>query len=204
MSEPDLNKIWNSDRDKARDHYESLSDVEKLAKKKSDNVLNKIYRNILVESVFSLIVVVLLGIAFYEWEKIVFWGYTVFTVIVVAISMRLYLNFSRRMKNVNQKKVVNSLREYVRITGHYIKRVKAYIYYVTPAGYLTGLVFGILSSPGVDSINEILTRIGIGSAVGIPFLALMIWFINKKYIKWLYGRHYDSLKQILENLEREE
>ena len=204
MSELDLNKIWDSDRDKARDHYESLSDVEKLAKKKSDNVLNKIYRNIFIESVFSLIFVVLLGIAFYEWEMLAFWGYTVFVVIVVVFSFRLYLNFARGMKNVNQQKVVNSLREYVRITGHYIKRLKVYIYYVTPSGYLIGLVFGILSNPDIGSISEILTRVGIGSAVGIPFLLFMIWFINKKYIKWLYGRHYDSLKQILDNLEKED
>lgn len=204
MSELDLNKIWDSDRDKARDHYESLSDVEKLAKKKSDNVLNKIYRNILIESVFSFILVVLIGIAFYEWERLVFWGYTVFIVIVIAFSFRLYLNFARGIKNVNQKKVVNSLREYIRITGHYIKRLKVYIYYVTPSGYLIGLGFGILSNPDIGSVSDMLIRLGIGSAVGIPFLALMIWFINKKYIKWLYGRHYDSLKQILENLEREE
>ena len=204
MSELDLNKIWDSDREKARNHYESLSDVEKLAKKKSDNVLNKIYRNILVESIASLILVVLIGIAFYEWERLVFWAYSFFIIIVIAFSLRLYLNFSRGIKNVNQKKVVDSLREYVRITGHYIKRLKVYIYYVTPIGYLIGLVFGTIANPGEDTFVEILIRIGIGSAIGIPILALIIWFFNKKYIKWLYGRHYDSLREILENLEREE
>jgi len=204
MSELDLNKIWDSDRDKARSHYQSLSDVEKLAKKKSDNVLNKIYRNILIESIFSTIVIVLIGIWLYELDKLVFWAYSVFLIIVVAFSFRLYLNFSKGIKSVNQKKVVDSLREYVRITGHYIKRLKVYIYYVTPAGYLIGLVFGAIADPGKDTFAEIITRIGIGSAVGIPFLAVLIWFFNKKYIKWLYGRHYDSLKEILDNLEKEE
>lgn len=203
MSELDLNKIWNSDREKARDHYESLSDVEKLAKQKSDNVLNKIYRNILIESIFSIIIIILIGIWFYEWERLVFWGYSVFILIVLVFSLRLYLNFSKGIKGVNQKKVVDSLREYVRITGHYIKRLKVYIYYVTPAGYLVGLVFGTIANPGDDTFGEILIRTGIGIAIGIPLLALMIWFFNKKYIKWLYGRYYEALKEILRNLEKE-
>lgn len=204
MSELDLNKIWNSDREKARDYYESLSDVEKLAKQKSDNILNKIRRNILVESVASIILVILVGIAFYNWERLVFWGFLVFIVIVTAMSFRLYVNFAHSLRDVNQQNILNSLKEYVRITGHYIKRLKVYIYYVTPIGYMVGLAFGTFADAGSETAEQLLLRIGIGILIGIPILIPMIWFFNKKYIKWLYGRHHEALKQVLENLEKEE
>lgn len=204
MSELDLNKIWNSDRKKARDHYESLSDVEKLARQKSDNILNKIRRNILMESIASVILVILVGIAFYKWEMLVFWGFIVFIIIVMILSFRLYLNFARSLQEVNQQDVLNSLKEYVRITGHYIKRLKVYIYYVTPVGYLVGLTFGTFADAGSDTTEQLLIRIGIGVLIGIPILVPIIWFINKKYIKWLYGKHYEALKKVLDNLQKEE
>lgn len=204
MSELDLNKIWNSDQEKAREHYESLSDVEKLAKQKSDNILNKIRRNILMESIASVIIVILVGMAFYEWERLVFWGFIIFIVIVTILSFRLYLNFTHSLRDVNQRNVLNSLKEYVRITGHYIKRLKIYIYYLTPIGYLVGLTFGTFADPGGDTTEQLLMRIGFGILIGIPILIPIIWFFNKKYIKWLYGRHHEALKRLLENLENNE
>lgn len=204
MKELDINKIWNSDRDNAKSYYESLSDVEKLAKKKSDNILHKINRNMLIESIFTFVIIIIIAVAFYRWERLVFWGFTAFIVPVTLLSFRLYRNFRRDLQQVNQKRVVESLREYVRLTGDYIRRLKVYIYYVTPLGYVVGLVFGTLANTGQDTLQEMLIRIGIGLAVGVPILIFIIWFSNKKYIKWLYGRHHEALRQLLENLEEEE
>lgn len=115
----------------------------------------------------------------------------------------IYRYFRRDLQQVNQKRVIETLREYVRLTGDYIRRLKVYIYNVTPLGYIVGLVFGTLANSGQDTLQEMLIRIGIGLAVGVPILIFIIWFSSKKYIKWLYGRHHEALRQLLENLEEE-
>ncbi|MCF8232770.1 MAG: hypothetical protein K9J27_11330 [Bacteroidales bacterium] len=204
MSELDLNKIWDSDREKARDHYESLTDVEKLAKQKSENILNKIRRTAFVESIISTVVVAAMAVLFYFIDIWVFAVFMVFIIPVFILSYRLYRNYTRNLNDVNQRKVTESISAYVRMTKKYLNKVKFYIYYVLPIGYITGLAVGTLSNPDIEATREIIERLGIGLAIGVPLVGFMIWFFNRKYIKWLYGRHYKALKEVLENLEKEE
>ena len=204
MSEIDLNSLWESDRDKANTHYQSLSDVEKMAKQKSENILNKIRRTAFVESIISTVVVAAMAVLFYFIDIWVFAVFIVFITPVFILSYRLYRNYTRNLNDVNQRKVTESISVYVRLTKKYLNKVKFYIYYVLPIGYITGLAVSTLSNPDIEATREIIERLGIGLAIGIPFVAFMIWFFNKKYIKWLYGRHYKALKQLLEDLHRKE
>ncbi|MCF8308786.1 MAG: hypothetical protein K9I68_07255 [Bacteroidales bacterium] len=204
MSELDLNSIWESDRDKANSHYQSLSDVEKMAKQKSENILNKIRRTAFVESIISTVIVGALAVAFYLKDVWVFAVFMVFIIPVFILSYRFYRNYIRNLYDVNQRKVTESISAYVRLTKNYLRKVKFYNYYVLPLGYITGLAIGALSNPDIEATREIIERVGLGLAIGVPLVAFMIWFFNKKYIKWLYGRHYKALKQLLEDLQRDE
>ena len=204
MSELDLNSIWESDRDKANSHYQSLSDVEKMAKQKSENILNKIRRTAFVESIISTVIVGALAVVFYLKDVWVFAVFMVFIIPVFILSYRFYRNYIRNLYDVNQRKVTESISAYVRLTKNYLRKVKFYNYYVLPLGYITGLAIGALSNPDIEATREIIERVGLGLAIGVPLVAVMIWFFNKKYIKWLYGRHYKALKQLLEDLQRDE
>lgn len=204
MSELDLNSIWNSDRDEANSHYQSLSDVEKMAKQKSENILNKIRRTILVESIISTVIVGAMAVVFYLMDIWVFAVFMVFIIPVSILSYRLYRNYARNLNDVNQLKVTESISAYVRLTKKYLNKVKFYIYYVLPIGYITGLAVGTLSNSDIEATREIIERLGLGLAIGVPLVGFMIWFFNRKYIKWLYGKHYKALKEVLENLEKEE
>jgi hypothetical protein len=205
MKEIDLRNIWKSDRDKAREHYESLKDVEKLAKKQSHSVLTKIHRNIYLETVFSVLLVILFGYGVYTWNSgLPFWIFTLFFGFLIYLSIRIYRRFAYDLRMAHQKGVADALRSYVRIVGKYIWRQKILIYYITPFGYLVGLVVGTTAGDEKQTLVEILQQIGLGALIGLPFLFLAIWFFSRKYIKWIYGRHYESLKNILKCLEQEE
>ncbi len=205
MKDLDLNTIWKRSREKARTHYESLGDVERMARKQSDSILSKIYRNVLIENVFSVLFIVFLTVAVYRWNSgPAFWIFAAFFAGVVYLSFRVCFRFMRDIRRVNQQSVKESLQQYIRILGGYIRRQKILIYYITPIGYVVGLVVGALAGDPNDTLSETLKQIGLGAVVGLPFLFLIMWFFSRKYIQWVYGRPYKNLKETLENFEREE
>ena len=205
MREIDLRNIWNSDRDDARSHYESISDVEKLARRQSKGVLDKIRRNIFIEFVFSIILVIILAIVIYRWDsKVAFWIFAVPFAGIIYFSVYLNVRFFRDLRSVYHKQVVDALKRYVYLVGRYIRRVKIMTWYLTPVGYLIGLTAGTFAGRNQESLMELLVQMGIGAIVGLPLLLGLMWFATSKYIKWIYGKHYDSLKKILNNLEEEE
>ncbi len=205
MSKIDLEHIWDSDREKARRHYDSLDDVEGLAKRQSRSVLNKIHRNIWMETIFSVLLIVVLTYSIYTWDSgLPFWIFSGFFAFIIYLSVRVYLRFARDLHRAHQQGVAEALRRYVRVVGHYIRRQKVLVWYVTPLGYLVGLVVASLAEPKTQTFVEILKQIGLGALIGLPLLVLIIWFFSKKYLKWVYVPHYESLKQILQHLEQEE
>lgn len=205
MKDLDLNTIWNRSREKARVHYESLGDVEKMAKKQSDSILSKIYRNVLLESVFSVLFIVFLTVAVYQWNSgPAFWIFAAFFAGVVYLSFRVCFRFMRDIRRVNQQSVKQSLQQYIRILGGYIRRQKILIYYITPIAYMVGLVVGALAEGPNDTFIEMLKQIGLGAVIGLPLLFLIMWFFSRKYIQWVYGRPHKNLKKTLEHLDREE
>lgn len=201
MKEIDLKNIWGSDSQQAKDHFATLTDPEKLAKKQSKNILQRIRRNMLYETIFSTILVLILSYAFYQWDKILFWGWIVLASIALLISIRVYGAVLRELKRVPTQNVRDSLAEYVRLVGRYIRRLTVIVNYITPVGYLAGLALSAMNDINEEPLREILIPIVIGGIFGLPFIFLMIWFFNKKYIKWLYGRHHEALKETLAGLE---
>ena len=146
MKEFDLKRIWDSDRGKATEHYGSLEDIQRLAGKRSDNILSKLRRNIIIELIVSVIILLLLAIAVYRWDNgAPFWIFAVTFAVITWVSFRLYIRFLRQLREVNQKSILEALRAYVRLVEKYIRRMKLLIYYLTPVGYLVGLTIGTLA-----------------------------------------------------------
>jgi hypothetical protein len=204
MKEFDLKPIWNSDRGKAAEHYGSLEDIHRLAGKRSDNILNKLRRNIIMELIASVIILLLLAVAVYQWDSgLPFWIFAITFAVIGWLSFRLYVRFLRQLREVNQKSILEALREYVRLVGKYIRRMKVLIYYLTPLGYLVGLAVGTFAGhEGTFTLQDFLVM-GFGAIIGLPFLFVVIWFSTRKYIRWLYGKHYESLKEVLNSLEEQ-
>jgi len=204
MSKFDINTIWNSDQEQARQHYRSLSDVEKLAKKQSRNILNKLYRTAAIENIVGLVVLFLIGYGVYDYHKpMVFTGFVVFVAIIMAIGGREFLKFHRAVRNVNKQEVVEALKEYERLIGNYIRRNKLFVNYFVPLGYLVGFVTATLANETGITFGDFMLRLGIGVLIGLP-LVWLIAFLSGKYINWAYGRPLRSMEEARRGLEEEE
>ncbi|MCF8330914.1 MAG: hypothetical protein K9H84_00525 [Bacteroidales bacterium] len=201
MNEFDINNIWNTDHQEAFDHYQSLSDIEKIAKKQSGNILYKIRRNMIIEFIITLIIAVAIGLAILNWDIMLFSGYVVIMVISVYISFREYYKCHIMIKHVNQKNITKAIKDYLDILKNYIRRTKIWVNYITPVAFITGIVLTVISQSPGENLTNLLLHIGLAVLTGIPFLILIIWFANKKYINWVYGRQYENLKSILQRLE---
>ncbi len=203
MKDIDLNRIWDSDQEKARHHFQSLPDPIALAKKKSNTILHRIRRNMLLESIAGVVIVAFLAFNFYSWGPLVFYGFILFTGIVAIFSFYIYWKLHNDLKNVDQQRVTDALKEYIRLTGNYIRRLKIIVHWITPTGFLLGMLLASIPDMGDISVRTFLIAIAIGAAMGSPLVIFLIWFINRHYIKWVYGKHYHALKQTLEGLESE-
>ena len=195
MKDLDLKNIWQSDRRQARDHFDSLQDPEKLARKQSKNILQRIRRNMLYETIISSILVFAFSYLFYQWKAFIFWAFLGVCLIVLLISIGVYGRVLKNLQQVNTKNVKDALEEYVYYVGRYIRRLKLIINYLTPFGYVLGLFLSGFSDINEESLTTFLLELGIAGLFGLPIIIFATRIINKRYIHWLYGRHYDALKE---------
>lgn len=204
MNTFNINNIWNSDSDKARNHYESVKDdVEQMARRKSDNILNQVHRKFVWELIASVFVVVIIAFGIYSYMEHIFWAYIGLTVVAFYISLKLYLNLRKEIKKVNHRNVVKSLEEYIRIIKLYIRRSKRFVRIVAPSAYVLGFVMSLLSSDIEYDLQAVLVIVGTMVVIGVPLIWLLIWLTNKKYYKLMYEKHVYELEDILTNLKND-
>ncbi len=201
MKEIDLKNIWESDLRRAMDHFNSLEDVEALARKRSNNILHRIRRNMLNETAAGTVLLAAMLIVFWFWDPYLFWGFLALSVISMALSAWLYLQFARRLNRVNQKDVKNALREYIELTSQYIKRLKVILYYLSPVSMYAGLSLVVIPELAGRGFRMYLLAYGISSIAAIPIIIAIILVMNRKYIPWLYGRHLKAFRETLAGLE---
>ena len=202
MNTFDIHSVWQSDHAKAQKHYQSLEDVEKLARNKSQNILHKLYRYVLAETVVSYLLVVLFGLGIANLGIWALTGYIVFIIAISFIATRVFLRFRRAVRRVNTQKVTEALQEYERLIANYIQRNKILVDYVIPIGYVVGFTFGALAEWESTDFTSLLQRIAIGLGIGIP-VVLLIRYLARRYYDWAYGRLYRALQKTRLNLEQE-
>lgn len=202
MNTFDINKIWNSDAGKARNHFDSVKEnVEKLAKRKSDNILHKIKRKLIIELIVSTILIVALGVGVFHFSEKVFFSYVVIVLLAFVLSIRLFWKLFRDINLVKEKSVVVSLEKTIDIINYYIRQSKILVYVLTPVGFIVGFLSGAIAE-GIDyTLHNLLVLGGVLLVVGVPSVILIIWLVNKKYYKVMYEKHVHELEEILENLK---
>lgn len=203
MNTFDIHSVWKSDHNKAQKHYQSLEDVEKLARNKSQNILHKLYRYVMAETLLSYLLVVLIGLGMAQFGAWVLAAYIAFMLVIIFIASREFMRFHKALKRVNTQKVAEALKEYERLIANYIKRNKILVDYVVPIGFVIGFTFGAATEWEGIRFTGLLTRIGIGIGIGI-LVVLLIRYLTHRYYDWAYGRPYRSLQKLRLDLEQEE
>ncbi|MGK7395651.1 MAG: hypothetical protein ACNS62_13820 [Candidatus Cyclobacteriaceae bacterium M3_2C_046] len=202
MKESDLNQIWQQNQRSATDHYQKIApEMENLMHSKPSGVLYKIFRNLKYEIILTIAMLILILLVTTP-DDMLFWIIVVGGGMALAFYIKMYLNLRKAIREVNQHNLLASLIEYIQILSQYIKRLKIYTYFFTPLGYFLGASAVLLENINEKTQAEII-RDGITFLiVSIPVLIGLIYFTNKKYVKWLYGRHLEELRNIKEQLSK--
>ncbi len=201
MSNFNVKEIWAESTKKADNHYKGIGDVEKLARKKSKDILQKIHRNMLQETFSTVILTVVVAVGAYYYNPLVLYGFLIITTITMYITLKEYYKFRRRVKNVAQQNIIVALRDYIQLTGRYLKRLKLLVNYLTPVASFIFVTIIVLADAEGRSTKLILLHFGLTLLIIIPLIIFIIRFANKKYIWWLYGRQHEKLKETLHSLE---
>ncbi len=188
----DLFDAWQSATVEAEHHEVHLENL----KSSSTDIFQRIRKNMIIELTVSVLVAIFFPFTFYN-EGSFFYLVAGMMAVALVITAKIYGQCLIDIKRINDTSIISSLRLKENILSRYIKQLKLSIYIITPIAYVISLFF----SP--ESREITLRFILISSAIGLPFLALFVWGMNR-YVYWLYGKHLKRLRNLIADWETEE
>jgi len=197
MDDQELFEVWkrkDSNEQKVfNQHKDELAD---LATAQSQDVFNKIKRNILIEVTISIVVAVFFPAFFYQ-DPIFFWVMIVIMAASLYLSLKVYLGYLRDLRELNESSIISSLEKKVSILKRYVKQLYILVWVFTPIGFYFGLAYS------VEYDELIWSQVLIVFGVSLPFLALTVWLVTK-YVHAMYGRHLKKVEKIYQDLAASE
>lgn len=199
MDEFDLKDIWKDSDDQAEKFYQSIEpEVLELARKKSNNILQRIKRNAIMESIAGLVVTVLFC---YYIRNHPYFGWMILSLFVIGLMAFIpFIDLIKKIKAVPTQNVVDSIGAYHKILSAYLKKMKIMALVLVPLGFIGGFGSSFMENGG--DWEELLDPKRLLLILGLSGLALggMFWFIFKKQIFHLYQKPLDELKAIHDGL----
>ncbi len=197
----DLINLWKSNgSNEVQAYYQNVKgELLRKARQSSKDIFQKIQINMQVELVLS---VVLAGVFpfFFQDHPIFFWIMLVFIWGVFFVSLKLYLDYRKKMKAARDQDAVSSLGIKIGLLAGYIRKVYLTVYVVSPPAFVLGGIFAISDKPLFEISWGLVLFLVLFS---LPFLFLVIWLL-RKYIQTLYGRHLQKLTRIHASLTESE
>ncbi len=192
MLENDLKNIWNKSGKEADSYFRKIEpELEKKAHSSSKDVMAKVKRNLNAEIILTIIFLIALP---FIWKEILEPIKLSILLILVAFSFAFYFRFIGKLRKVRDENVMDSLKDKIDLLSSFIRRLKIFVYILTPAGFYYGYILKFLEDGDLSDIRII------DIAITLPIIALLIWLINAKYIYFLYGKNLKELKNIFEGL----
>lgn len=201
MQEFDLQELWGQADDRAEAWYDRLRpDLVAIARQKNDSILQRIRRLVQGELLFS--AMAFLGLLFY-WQNfhLFFFLLLEFTILLVmVISYRHYLRFSREIEAVPAMNIVASTEAYLNILQGYKKRLVRLSILLMPLGLVVGFMagFGLGSENDYSALLHLkfwLITIPSLIAVAVPTYYITLW-----YYRFFIGSKEKELTEVLERL----
>lgn len=204
MEEFDLRDLWNQQEKDAGQFFEGIApEVERMARQSSKGIIAKVLRNSRNE--MYLTIGLGLFVLFYaDFNSTLFWAFVVGNCVAIPISIRLYTRMYHRIKDINQRSIKLALQSKIQIMQRFVKRLQLYTYILLPFGCLLGILANMTAYHIMPiDVPAFLEELGIQLFIALPLMAVIIWFFNKKYIYWLYGKHLEELERLYASLEEE-
>jgi hypothetical protein len=205
MNLDELKHIWKEGSAAQQVEKLEAQEILGLLKGKSQSLLNKINRNILIEmGVVVLLTLFFLfnqqasegGVSAGEWWLSL--GYVLFSAVFYGIKYQSLNHGKLRTRNLK-----SALKHIVRVMRIYMNIYYWSSYLLLPAlsslGFFMGLTQGLaengktLADLSPERWGLVILILGIFNFIGIGLVRL--------YVRWLYGRHYKELKACLQELD---
>jgi hypothetical protein len=202
MQEFDLQELWGQADDRAEAWYDRLRpDLVAIARQKNDSILQRIRRLVQGELLFSAVAFV--GLLFYwqDFHLLLFLLLELTILLVMVISYRHYLQFSKEIEAVPAMNIVASTEAYLNILRGYKKRLVRLSILLMPVGLIVGFMagFGLGSENDYSAFLSLkfwLITIPALAAIAVPTYYFTLW-----YYRFFIGSKEKELAEVLERLQ---
>lgn len=205
MKEFDLNSIWNQADKKADSWYQELRpELEAMARQKNDGVLQRIRRLVEMEMIFSVLLIIGMGIYGRAMEPLILALVLVTLIGVLFISYRYHQTFRNQIEAVPTMNIKASTKAHLQHLTNYRQRLVRLSMVFLPFGLGIGFVAGF--AMGTDNDLGKISTLDFWLK-NIPFLLIatvLCYFFVHWYYRFFIGSQEDELKAVLARLDAEE
>jgi uncharacterized membrane protein len=210
----DLKSMWEGADRQAKTHYEGLrEEVVRMARRRSEDVLQKIRRLFWLELWAGIIVSVLLfaglvsflteeGLTALEWILLLLLllGFAV----AFTFTIRYFQQFNRRAKAVPVHDIRKATAEYLHLLRIYKRNLIRLSLVLVPFSLVLGFVFGLMQG-AEGNLSMLGEPLFWGIALGLLSIAgLLFYFFIKHYYKWMLGPKEKTLEEVLDSLNQDD
>ena len=201
MQDHDLQGLWHQGDAKAQEFYKRVaSQVETWAKQRSQDLLSKLRRFLLIELWASVAIVLVILVAQYREINSQFYAFVVLFVIVLTISFWWYLRVLHKMAVLNSLPTLESVKGRVQILGQFIRHLRTFMYVGIPFGFFAGAFLQHLGQPAKPDEQWWVYYV-VMILIGVPVVILILWLFNRLYINRLYTPILRGYEEVLAKLE---
>jgi len=204
-----LKEMWDDVGSKEKGP--SADELQVLLQKKSKSPIAKMKRNLFMELLFILVLYVL-TVAYYFLNFSGGMLSLAWMLIVIGVLYLLYYRQKRKLLNRMECvscEVKSNLSMQLRVLEKYVKFYMWVGTLLFPVVFIASGVIVLLYSP--DTTADPVTRerffIWVFLAVMIVFAAVLtvpVYFLNKWYVRKLYGQHIERLKKIVDEMNEDQ
>lgn len=199
MQEFNLEKIWQTDSVQSENFYQVLEPhVLSLAKENSNHILNRIEKNLFVEFIVS--VLLWAGVLWLISDEASFYYFVLFAFFVWGITAYFYWQQYQKLKSINHQNIKENISSTLVVLKNTYRRMKIFLYFLLPAGYVFGFLFGIFQIGSLMRRLENWVIVAPILILSIGVLILFMWFVNRKYLYKMYGQHIEDLQELQRHL----
>lgn len=202
MKDFDLNQIWKDADGQADAYYDNVeSQIVKLAKRQSKSILQKLYRNILMEWISGIL---LLGGLAYLFRELDNFSSLVIGLTLIALMVWVpYGNMLKKIRETPSQNLVTAISNYIQILGQFIRRLKIFMWILMPLSFIYGYYIGATDDSAISEQldQQPLWEVVVGSLLYLFFVIILFWSMFKWYIPELYGKPKKQFEELLEDLQ---
>lgn len=210
----DLKSMWEGTDKQAKTHYEGLrEEIVRMARRRSEDVLQKIRRLFWLELWAGIIVSVLLIaglVSFFSKEGLTVLDWALLILFLLAfvgaftLTILYFRRFSRRAKAVPVHDIRKATAEYLNLLRIYKRNLIRLSLVLVPFSLVLGFVFGLMQGSEGD-LSILGEPLFWGIALGLLSIAgLLFYFFIKHYYKWMLGSIEKTLEEVLESLNQDD